>query len=421
MATKIITDLPLRGSVSDECNIPVDDTLQTYRITAAQLATYILANNSISTAMLQASSVTTAKLAAQLIHGFTGVVPSGADYLAGADASDSNNNKKFLMLNVKNPLYRSITSTDTLVDDDESALLSGASFDLTIPAISSGNANKVYTITHDGTSLTQVYTLLCPGYTIGGVASGSFKLYTKGEMIRIQSPGTGTDWKIIGRNTNCSLGDLGALAISSSSHYSFTISSASIVQGTVFTCNGNTFYVGATTSSSTTLNCYGTGSPGSSGTLTYLRGPTTGNRAFSAVSTAGAPAKGSSTHETTYLHRIGNRVYGTWDAKWAAGTAGTGDYGIFFPSTVRPNVTGAHYNLGVGSSTVTGGILQTNVGYGFHSSSIGSSSYAVLGDQDFFKLILVGAGFFNSGVAGQLANAQSHSVNFSYAVDGWQP
>ncbi len=41
MANKKITDLVLRSSVSDTCNFPTDDTIQTYRVTAAQLITYI--------------------------------------------------------------------------------------------------------------------------------------------------------------------------------------------------------------------------------------------------------------------------------------------------------------------------------------------------------------------------------------------
>ncbi len=41
MAQKKITDLQLRSSVTDDVNIPIDDTIQTYRITAPQLFAYM--------------------------------------------------------------------------------------------------------------------------------------------------------------------------------------------------------------------------------------------------------------------------------------------------------------------------------------------------------------------------------------------
>lgn len=41
MAQKKITDLQLRSSVTDDLNIPSDDGIQSYRVTAAQLKTYI--------------------------------------------------------------------------------------------------------------------------------------------------------------------------------------------------------------------------------------------------------------------------------------------------------------------------------------------------------------------------------------------
>jgi microcystin-dependent protein len=41
MATKKITDLQLRSDFSETCNIPVDDTIQTFRCSGAQLAEFI--------------------------------------------------------------------------------------------------------------------------------------------------------------------------------------------------------------------------------------------------------------------------------------------------------------------------------------------------------------------------------------------
>src|SRR5690606_28135610 len=41
MAQKKITDLQLRDDVSDSVNFPVDDGIQSYRVTAAQIKTYL--------------------------------------------------------------------------------------------------------------------------------------------------------------------------------------------------------------------------------------------------------------------------------------------------------------------------------------------------------------------------------------------
>src|SRR6185312_2458765 len=43
MADKKITDLTLRSNVNDDVNFPGDDTIQTYRVTAPQIAQYALA------------------------------------------------------------------------------------------------------------------------------------------------------------------------------------------------------------------------------------------------------------------------------------------------------------------------------------------------------------------------------------------
>lgn len=68
------------------------------------------------------------------------------------------------------------------------------------------------------------------------------------------------------------------------SFWSFTIASSSIVIGTTYSTGQSTFVVTATTSSSTTLVASGSSNPPTTGTLTYVSGPTTGNHAFSAVS-----------------------------------------------------------------------------------------------------------------------------------------
>lgn len=65
MATKRISELTLRSDVDDTCNLPVDDTLQSYRVTALQVYNYIKAKLLATTGdMIYSSSGSTpAKLA----------------------------------------------------------------------------------------------------------------------------------------------------------------------------------------------------------------------------------------------------------------------------------------------------------------------------------------------------------------------
>lgn len=62
MAQKKITDLQLIEAVTDEVNLPADDTIQSYRVTAAQIKEYVLAAGNIITEMLANLAVTKGKL-----------------------------------------------------------------------------------------------------------------------------------------------------------------------------------------------------------------------------------------------------------------------------------------------------------------------------------------------------------------------
>jgi len=89
------------------------------------------------------------------------------------------------------------TSSYTLLSTDDIITCSGASFTLTLPT-AVGVAGKQYVIKHLGTSLTQVYTLATTsGQTIGGVAGGSYALYTEQESIKVVSDGA--NWQILDR------------------------------------------------------------------------------------------------------------------------------------------------------------------------------------------------------------------------------
>jgi hypothetical protein len=62
MAQKKITDLQLRSNVTDDLNLPSDDGIQSYRITAAQVLSYILSPARIVADMISSNAVTTAKI-----------------------------------------------------------------------------------------------------------------------------------------------------------------------------------------------------------------------------------------------------------------------------------------------------------------------------------------------------------------------
>lgn len=313
--------------------------------------------------------------------------------------------------------YRSVTTTDSATTNDDILAFSGASFVETLPT-AVGNTGKEFTLLHDGTSLTQVYTLnTTSGQTIGGIASGVYKLYTNGEKLVIFSDGS--NWKIRNHYAKTAQADAGALVFSSASHYVFTIPSSSISVGTIYTSNGNTFYVSATTSSSTTLNCYGTGSPGASGTLTFVSG-TSGNKTFSSVSTASGPTKGSTTYEKFLWSRDGADVIFRYDVSLGAGTAGTGDYGIMLPANLPPDTTNMQLSTGT-VGAVTQSIVHSQIGTGFLGSSVNNTVEAFMGNTGFFKVVIPGNGLWNGGVAGSIGNAFSLSILGRYPVLGWQP
>ncbi len=58
MADKKITDLQLRSDVDDDVNFPIDDTIQTYRVTAPQVKAYVLDTDSVGSDQLAAEAIT---------------------------------------------------------------------------------------------------------------------------------------------------------------------------------------------------------------------------------------------------------------------------------------------------------------------------------------------------------------------------
>lgn len=91
---------------------------------------------------------------------------------------------------------RSVTTTDSPTSADDVLVCSGTSFTITLPT-AVGISGKVFTIIHNGNLQgNNVYTLnTTSGQTIGGVASGTYKLFTPNERLEIVS--NGANWIIL--------------------------------------------------------------------------------------------------------------------------------------------------------------------------------------------------------------------------------
>jgi hypothetical protein len=125
-----------------------------------------------------------------------------------ADSTDSNGVVWASVISTS--ATRSVTTTDTATTADDILLLSGASFTQTL-FTAVGNTGKRITLFHNGTSLTQVYTLnTTGGQTIGGIASGSYALYTNGEKLELISDGA--NWLILDHKTDTGWVDFPSVA-----------------------------------------------------------------------------------------------------------------------------------------------------------------------------------------------------------------
>jgi len=100
-----------------------------------------------------------------------------------------------------NEIVRSVAAADVIQRQDKFILLSGASSSQYLPDAAKWRGESLI-LTHAGTSLSQVYTLIGYGgtQTVGGIASGSYALYTNGETLEIYSDGS--NWQIKNHFTN---------------------------------------------------------------------------------------------------------------------------------------------------------------------------------------------------------------------------
>lgn len=214
-------------------------------------------------------------------------------------------------------------------------ICSGAAFTVTLPdATVASSKGLSIIIKHNGSNFVGYTLLTTSGQTIGGVASGSYILYTTGETIQVTSDGS--NWVVTGRVTNNGEINAGAIYVSSTSSYVFTVTAASATVGATYSNNGFIYTVTTTIAGGVTLTCSGTGTPATSGTLTKVSGTGDATITFASRTITGVPVKGATPTVDQFIWtRVGrfaecNYMY----AGAATGTAGVGDYVFTLPFTV---------------------------------------------------------------------------------------
>ena len=148
-------------------------------------------------------AITLSGTALPILNGGTGATAANAALNALLPTQTSNAGK-FLTTNATNTSWASVvattawnvaskTTTYSAVANDY-ILASSSSFTITLPT-AVGISGQAIGIQHAGTSLSQVYTLnTTSAQTIGGIASGSYALYTNGETLIVVSDGS--NWQI---------------------------------------------------------------------------------------------------------------------------------------------------------------------------------------------------------------------------------
>jgi hypothetical protein len=313
-----------------------------------------------------------------LIGNTSGNTLTKATLTAGSNITITNGNGSIQIAASSSaiPAYTYVSQTSTL---NPAVLgryykLSGTSFNITLPdATAGGAAGQDIWFEFDDTSLANTYCFLTTSAQTlndagGSVASGDYCLFTKGERIRLVDDGAG--WQVGSHDTATPEVDAGALWISKSSAYSFTIGSASITAGTVYTNNGCTFIVSTTTSASTNLLAYGTCAPAAAtATLTFVSGSPSGNRSYTAISTAGAYIKPTTALFDRFVwYRTGQYVNYRWEAAFTnSGTAGTGDDLVFLPTGLPVDTTNMNVNTVIGGATAATFWSEVGQGHVFAS------------------------------------------------------
>jgi hypothetical protein len=276
--------------------------------------------------------------------GLTLLPPGTAGYLH----SDTAGNITYTS-GTSNVTYNSTPQTSAYsASFNDLVICSGASFNVTLPAITSANNGQSIGVVHDGTSLSQIYGIVVNtasqsihynSQTYSGTPAMS--LYTNNELFIFTAYWIGTTagsyWVVSGRNTSTSttIGvNTSNVIVSASSAYTFTIPSSSVTIGAVYSSpNGNLFNITATIASSTTLTAAGSGAPNAApNTLTKVSGTGPATLAYSATTSTGEPAFGTTTTNNLNWSRQGRFATVNLSVmQTATGTSGSGTYLWFLP------------------------------------------------------------------------------------------
>lgn len=344
------------------------------------------------------------------------------------------------------PTFNYTAQTGTYsADIFDYVVASGTSFAITLPT-AVGQTGKLIGVQHDGTSLSQIYTInTTSAQTIEhqGVTynSGEVKAYTVGEIYWFMSTGSG--WKIVKHETNTSWISSGTAI----NFYTFTITSGSATIGTgVYTNNGQTFTCAKTIASQTTLIMRGTGAPEASGTLTRTSGAGTGDATitFSAVTgspynvtaTTTAPTHyGEPTVNTSRWRREGHEAIYEFTYTYGAfaGVTGSGDYiyglpsGLSFNTTQYPLFTGG--NVQATNSQTPATIASVFPAWGRGAQAAGnhfffnamapytSTTYRIYGAYSNSEIMAPPGSTYMPAATG----SQGFHWVIRFPVDGWLP
>jgi hypothetical protein len=145
------------------------------------------------------------------INGATAeTAPAAGDEVLLADVSGSVL-RKMTRNNFQKRVIRSAVTTDPATLSDEIIALSGASFTVTLPT-AVGIGGKIIELYHNGTSLSQVYTLATTSaQTVGGIASGAYILCTNGEYLKLVSDNA--NWLILDHVAKTALVSNGVITV----------------------------------------------------------------------------------------------------------------------------------------------------------------------------------------------------------------
>lgn len=317
-------------------------------------------------------------------------------------------------------------------------IASGSGFPITLPdATTVGSSGKSIRVLHNGSNFTgyQIHTtssqtITSKGNTFSNTdinTSNLVTLWTAGEWIEFQSDGSNWFAYHVAETPRI---NSGAPVITATSAYTFTITSSSVTLGAVYSNNGQTFTCTVTIASQTTLTCYGTGTPLTSGTLTLVSGTGPATIAFSARTITGVPAIGTAATSRLIWQRIGATWFFELDiVQTGAGTAGSGLYLITLINSLAIDTTtvltnGASTASAIGTQLGTADISNQSNGFGASTNVATVFAY----DATHLAIRLVAGGGTNtynlltgSALGNFSTTNSSWAVRGSVQISGWLP